>query len=261
MNQDMSAYRQWASTPLDAVEWSIVVPAYNEAIRILPTVGAISAHISTLDTPWELIVADDGSTDDTVALLNDLNLANLRVLEAESNGGKGSAVRRGIQAARGNIVLFADADQSTPIEQFERLLAAVNDGADVAIGSRGSDGAEVVNKSVSRRLFSWGLNQIVRRGFGVCVADSQCGFKMFTQDAARELFSHQVVDEFSFDLEILYLAEKRGMKIVEIPVEWIDAPGSTVDPAKVAVEFLRDMARIRMNDFRGVYVSPNHAWR
>lgn len=261
MNSDLAAYRTWATTPLDAVEWSIVVPAYNEAIRILPTVGAIAAHISTLGQPWELVVADDGSTDDTVSLLNDLDLENLRVLVAEANGGKGSAVRRGMQAARGNVLLFADADQSTPIEQFGALLAAIEGGADVAIGSRASDGAEVVNKSTSRRIFSWGLNQIVRRGFGVRVADSQCGFKMFTRAAAEELFSHQVVDEFSFDLEILYLAEKRGMKIAEIPVEWIDAPGSTVDPARVAVEFLRDMAKIRLNDLRGVYVSPNHAWR
>ena len=260
ISSHLPAYRAWAETPLtERPKYSVVIPAYNESERILPTVGAIAVHMSSLGEPWELIVADDGSTDETVELLQGLGLANLNVLIADQNGGKGSAVRRGMFAARGEVLLFADADQSTPIEQFADLLAAIEDGHDVAIGSRAAEGAEVTNKSLARKFFSKGLNLLVRYGFGVPFADTQCGFKMFTADAAQQLFTHQIVDQFSFDLEILYLAQNRfDLSVAEVPVEWIDAPGSTVDATKVAIEFLRDMAQIKWFDVRGRYASPNH---
>lgn len=253
-----STYRSWADTPnTGPIAWSVVIPTYNESERVVPTIGAIAAHLSSLGSPWELIVADDGSTDDTVEVLNALGLANLQVLVAEQNGGKGSAVRRGVLAAQGDVILFADADQSTPIEQFTSLLSCIEGGADVAIGSRAAAGAHVSNKSMARKVFSKGLNLLVRFGFGVHHADTQCGFKMFTTTAGRQLFQRQLIDQFSFDLEILYLAKKFGMRVDEVPVEWIDAPGSTVDPAKVAVEFLKDMAVIRWNDLRGRYRRDN----
>lgn len=256
----LPAYRRWADTPaLEPIEYSVVIPAYNEAERILPTVGAIAVHLSSLDKSWELIVADDGSTDNTIELLEDLGLINLHVLRAQANGGKGSAVRRGIFAARGQVILFADADQSTPIEQFGDLLAQIDDGFDVAIGSRSAEGATVANKSLMRKALSKGLNLMVRVGFGVPFADTQCGFKMFTAEAADLLFRRQLVDEFSFDLEILYLAEKFGLRVAEVPVEWIDAPGSTVDATKVAIEFVRDMAQIKWFDLRKRYDQVNHS--
>ncbi|MEM7093243.1 MAG: dolichyl-phosphate beta-glucosyltransferase [Actinomycetota bacterium] len=260
ITSDLPAYRVWAEQPLtQPPKYSVVIPAYNEAERILPTVGAIAVHMSSLGEPWELIVADDGSTDDTVDLLQALELANLHVLIAERNGGKGSAVRRGVFAARGDVVLFADADQSTPIEQFGDLLATIERGHDVAIGSRAADGAAVANKSMLRKVLSKGLNLLVRFGFGVPFADTQCGFKMFTSEAAETLFTYQIVDQFSFDLEILYLAQNRfDMKVAEVPVEWIDAPGSTVDATKVAIEFLRDMCQIKWFDIRGRYARANH---
>jgi len=255
----LSAYREWARTPnTEPIGYSVVIPAYNEAERILPTIGAIAAHLSSLEKPWELIVADDGSTDNTVELLNDLALVNMHVLVAEKNGGKGSAVRRGMLASQGRVILFADADQSTPIEQFGDLLARLDDGADIAIGSRSADGASVANKSAVRKVLSKGLNLLVRFGFGVPFADTQCGFKMFTAGSAELLFRRQLIDEFSFDLEVLYLARKFGLRVDEVPVEWIDAPGSTVDAGKVALEFLRDMAQIRWADLRGAYRTINH---
>ena len=256
----LTAYRIWATTPLsERPKYSVVIPAYNEEFRIVPTIGAIATQMCTLGEPWELIIADDGSTDTTVELVDDLGLVNLRLLVAERNGGKGSAVRRGMLRARGDVVLFADADQSTPIEQFRDLEKMIDDGYDVVVGSRAAEGAEVANKSFMRKVFSTGLNLIVRHIFRIPVADTQCGFKMFTADAADRLFRRQLIDEFSFDLEVLYLARKFDMKTAEVPVRWIDAPGSKVEAGKVALEFLRDLAIIRWNDLRGRYKSDNHA--
>jgi dolichyl-phosphate beta-glucosyltransferase len=257
MNDESSAYRAyraWVTEPLsEEPVVSVVIPAYNEEWRVLPTIGAIATHMSSRNQPWELIIADDGSIDSTVSLVQDLRFANLRLLVAEKNTGKGNAVRRGMLAARGSVVLFADADQSTPIEQFDRLLDQINAGSDVVVGSRAADGAEVSGKSLARRILSGGLRVLVSRGFGVTVSDTQCGFKLFTADAAKELFTMQIVDGFSFDLEVLYLAHKLGYRTTEVPVEWIDAPGSTVDAAKVSLQFLRDLMRIRIFDVRGRY--------
>ena len=256
----LDLYRRWAEEPIDGPpEISIVIPAYNEEWRILPTIGAIAVEISKLDRPWELIVSDDGSSDDTRKLVRELELPNLRLIESE-NTGKGGAVRRGMLAARGDYILFADADQSTPIEQFPQLLAEITErGADVVVGSRATEGADVANKSLLRKIMSAGLNGIVRLGFRVPVSDTQCGFKLFTREAADELFGVQRIDGFSFDLEILFLARKRGMKIAEVPVAWYDAPGSTVDPGKVAVQFLKDLVRIRTWSFQGKYAEPRPA--
>lgn len=257
--EGLSSYRQWSTKPLtERPALSVVIPAYNEEWRIVPTIGAIASHMSTLGEPWELIVADDGSSDRTIALVEDLHLPNLLLLKAEQNGGKGSGVRRGVLAAAGDVILFADADQSTPIEQFSQLRDRIDDGADVVVGSRAAAGAEVGNKSALRSVFSAGLGQVVRRVFGLPVRDTQCGFKMFTRAAGRSLFLRQVVDGFSFDLEILVMARRDGMRVEEIPVAWIDAPGSKVDPFRVALDFLVDMGRIRWNMARGVYDRINH---
>ena len=256
------AYRAWVTEPLtERPVISVVLPAYNEEWRILPTIGAIATHMSSRNEPWELIIADDGSTDSTVALVSDLRFANLRLLVADKNAGKGDAVRRGMLAARGDVVLFADADQSTPIEQFDRLYALIREGFDVVVGSRAAEGAEVKGKSLTRKILSSGLRIVVSQGFGVTVSDTQCGFKLFTADAAHKLFSMQIIDGFSFDLEVLYLAHKVGYRTAEVPVEWIDAPGSTVDAAKVSLQFLRDLMRIRMFDLRGRYQNESTSAR
>ena len=253
------AYRAWVTQPIsEKPTVSVLIPAYNEEWRILPTVGAIATHMCSRGEPWELVVADDGSTDTTVALLEDLRFPNIRVLIAERNKGKGDAVRRGMLAAEGQYVLFADADQSTPIEQFDRLLDQLKDGYDVAVGSRAAAGAAVSGRSPLRKVLSRGLRLLVSVGFGVKVADTQCGFKLFTADAARTLFELQIVDNFSFDLEVLYLSDKVGLRVAEVPVEWIDAPGTRVDAAKVTLQFLADLVKIRINDLRGHYTVGGH---
>lgn len=248
-------YAKWKKEEITVEpKLSIVIPAYNERERIVTTIGAIASHVSDLGFPWELIIADDGSKDDTVALCEDLHLANLIVLKTPQNGGKGSAVQRGMLAARGKFVLFADADNSTPIEEVSKLLVKLDqEGFDVAIGSRAAEGAEEGKKSVLRKILSCGLRWIVKYIFFIPVKDTQCGFKMYTRDAAQKLHIKQTIMGFSFDLEILYLAAKYGYKIVEVPVSWIDAPGSKVDTRKEVQRFLRDLMKIKTNDLKGVY--------
>lgn len=249
-----SAYLRWKNQPLTGQPYlSIVIPAYNESERIVPTIGAIAAYVCSLGQPWELLIADDGSKDDTVALCNGLELANLRVLVAPQNGGKGSAVQRGMLAAAGQVVLFADADNSTPIEELGAMLAKIDAGYDVVVGSRAASGAQEAHRSLLRRTMSATLRGMIRPIFNLQVSDTQCGFKLFRREAAQRLFGAQTIMGFSFDLEILYLASKWGYKIGEQPVAWVDAPGSKVDSAKEIKRFLKDMGRIKMNDFKGVY--------
>lgn len=249
------SYIRWKTTPLEERPYlSIVIPAYNEAERILPTIGAISSYVSELGFPWELIIADDGSRDQTVELVESLGFANLRLLRAEANGGKGRAVQRGMLAARGQYILFDDADNSTPIEELDKLLRQVREGGyDVVVGSRAADGAEEAHRSAFRRLLSNGLRWIVRNIFRIGVRDTQCGFKLFSYPAAQRLYNAQTITGFSFDLEILYLASKFGYSVAEVAVAWVDAPGSKVDAAKEIRRFLRDLLKIKWNDLRGVY--------
>lgn len=248
-------YKYWKERPISSEPYlSVVIPAYNEAERILPTLGAIAAHVSAMNIPWELIVVNDGSVDNTADLVTGIGFANLRLINQE-NGGKGSAVRRGILAARGQYVLFDDADNSTPIEEIDKLLYKLqNEEYDVAIGSRAAAGASESKRSPTRRILSAGLRWLVRHIFRINFRDTQCGFKIYTRAAARRLYKLQTIRGFSFDLEILYLSTKLGLRIAEVPVEWIDAPGSKVDPRKEAHRFLRDLLKIRLNDLRGIYL-------
>jgi dolichyl-phosphate beta-glucosyltransferase len=248
-------YNRWKTTPADDVPYlSIVIPAYNEEVRIVPTIGAIASHVSSLGFSWELIVADDGSKDQTATLVEELGFVNLRVLRAPANGGKGSAVQRGMLAARGAYILFDDADNSTPIEELEKLLRKLDgEGFDVAVGSRAAAGAEEAHRPLLRRVMSGGLRWTVRHLFRIGVRDTQCGFKLFTHAAAQRLYGAQTIMGFSFDMEILYLAARFGYRIAEVPVTWIDAPGSKVDPAREVQRFLRDLLKIKWNDLRGVY--------
>lgn len=248
-------YEQWKAHPNVGRPYiSIIIPTYNEEERIIPTIGAISSYVSDLGFEWELIVADDGSTDATRELVRTLKFANLRLLEAEQNGGKGSAVRRGMLAAQGEYLLFADADNSTPIEEITKLLRKLESEAfDVAVGSRALSASGEAHKTLLRHVLSGGLRWIVRNIFRIPVRDTQCGFKMYTAEAAKRLHSSQTLMGFSFDLEILYLAVKLGYRVAEVPVTWIDAPGSKVDTRKEVQRFLRDLLKIKLNDIRGRY--------
>lgn len=252
-----AAYEAWKTTPLTTQPiLSVVIPAYNESERIIPTIGAVAHAVSNMGIPWELLISDDGSKDDTVAQVEALELTNLRVIKAPQNMGKGNAVRQGMLAADGKIRVFTDADNSSPIEEVTKLLAAIDAGAAVAIGSRGMAESEVVGKSGLRWLMSNTLNTIVKIGLRLPYNDTQCGFKAFTAEAAEAIFGAQTIPGFSFDLEILYLAGRFGFPVKEIPISWYDAPGSKVNSLKDSVGFLQDMLRIRMQDLRGMYAKP-----
>lgn len=248
-------YEKWRTIKNDRQPYlSIIIPTYNEELRIVPTIGAIASYVSDLDFPWELIIADDGSKDSTPDLVEELNFANLVLLRAERNGGKGSAVQRGMLAAKGQYVLFADADNSTPIEEVTKLLRRLESQEfDVAVGSRALSESGEANRSLLRRILSGGLRWIVSNIFRIGIRDTQCGFKMYTQEAAQRLHQSQTLMGFSFDLEILYLAAKFGYKIAEVPVSWVDSPGSKVDTRKEAQRFIRDLFKIKLNDLRGRY--------
>ena len=238
---------------LTLAELTIVVPAYNESERIVPTLISIAARMTEMTTDFEIVVSDDGSTDDTPQLVRSLGLRNVIVLDPGVDRGKGAAVRAGVHAAHGDQILFSDADMSTPISELTALRACLADGADVAIGSRAAEGASEQSKSFSRRMFSWGWRKITRTGLGLDIADTQCGFKLFTRNAAMALFGAGRIDGFSFDAELLFLAARFGFDVAEVPVEWFDAPGSKVRPGRVAIQFLRDLAGVRWNALVGRY--------
>jgi glycosyltransferase involved in cell wall biosynthesis len=243
-----AGFEAWRSSRLDGpVRLSIVIPAYNEKSRIVPTVGAIAAFMAGIESSWEIVIADDGSKDGTPDMVERLGLPNVRVLRADRNRGKGAAVRRGLQASRGEYILFTDADLSTPIEAIDDLLDALEVGADVAIGSRAADGASEGGKSGMRKLMSNGLRMVQTVVVPTGVKDTQCGFKMFRRDAAMRLTAVQRIDGFAFDLELLHAAHRMGMQVVERPVEWVDAPGSKVRPIRDTRRFFESMARIRLS--------------
>lgn len=214
---------------------SVIIPAYNEATRL----GATLEHVTRFLTGRgaELVVVDDGSHDTTASLAE---AAGARVVRHEINRGKGAATRTGMLAARGERMLLCDADLATPIEELAGLAAALDAGADIAIGSRAS-ARTTIPQPFSRRVLGRGFRTLVRYGLGITVGDPMCGFKLFTRAAAQDLFARSRVDGFAFDVEILYLA--RGTwRVVEVPVRWRHVGGSRVqlhrDVVRSALEIL-----------------------
>ena len=230
---------------------SIIIPAYNEEARLPSTLRAVTEYFAGSDWgPVEILVVDDGSTDHTVEVAQEY----ARVLRNPGNRGKGFAVRHGMQEGTGQWLLFTDADLSTPISEIEKLWAAVSAGeAEVAIGSRALDRSLIgVRQPVFRERAGQFFNWVMQRVLGLPLCDTQCGFKLFRQDAARAVFERQKLDRFSFDAEALFLARKLGFTIREVPVRWNDVAGSKVSFASGARGFV-DLVRVRLNDMRGIY--------
>lgn len=234
--------------PRDEIQLSIVIPVYNEQERLPQTVRETVHWCTITSLDFELIIVDDGSRDGTLALGRLLEETDRRIrVFACPHMGKGAAVRMGMLNAHGRFVLFMDADGATPLNEVPKLLAAMEAGSDVAIGSRVAQCSEEVEVKASLhrrfigRAFSFLVNLLAFKG----IADTQCGFKMFRREAAAAIFSRQKTVGFAFDVEILFIARQRSLSVAEIPVNWVAQPGSKVNIVVDSIRMLWDISRIR----------------
>ena len=235
---------------------SIIIPAYNEQARLPTTLQIVTQYLAAHEWSFrEIIVVDDGSKDETVAAAEKFVQQGhpVRILKNPGNRGKGYAVRHGMLEAKGDWLLFSDADLSTPIDEFEKLYAAVSETVPIAIGSRALDRSLIgVHQSQFRERAGQVFNLAMRAALGLDIHDTQCGFKLFRRDAARAIFSRQQLERFSFDAEILFIARKLGYQTVEVPVRWNNVEGTKVSMWSGAQSFL-DLVKIRSNAARGNY--------
>lgn len=235
---------------------SVVIPAFNEEKRLPATLQQISGWVRQFSPDYEIIVVDDGSVDGTADVVMSLCKIDpgIRLIRYEKNRGKGFAVRTGVFAAKGDFILFSDADLSTPIRELEKLFPALVNGADVAIGSRAVKESVITKwQPPYRVLMGKTFNKIVQILATPGIHDTQCGFKLFSRDAAMELFRDCKIEGFGFDVEVLFLARKRGMEIREIGVEWINSPESKVHPLVDSIRMLKELLMIRQYALRGNY--------
>lgn len=237
-------------------ELSIVVPAYNESARIENALKRILSCVQEQGWNAEVLVVDDGSTDNTAAIVQRWmeKHSNLHLIQNPGNRGKGYSVRNGLLQAAGEIVMFTDADLSAPMEEAERLFSAIRNGADVAIGSRWLDRArQTIHQPLYRQFFGRCFNWITRTVMGLPFKDTQCGFKAFKRTAAQVIFRLQTIERWGFDPEILFIARKLGYEIREVPVTWGHDERSRISYLKDGLKMLEDMARIRSNSLAGRY--------
>ena len=231
---------------------SLVLPAYNEAPRIPSTLESIRAFAEGRFDALEVLWVDDGSTDGTAALLGQAAAVEkgplrVRVLALPQNQGKGAAVRRGMLEATEPWVLMSDADLSTPLEELDALWRALEgQGADVALGSRGLPESRLeIRQPLYRETMGRTFNLLVKGLVVGGIHDTQCGFKLLRREVAQALFSRARVDRFAFDVEVVYLARKLGLRVVEVPVRWSHAEGSRVRPVQDSARMFADLLRIR----------------
>jgi dolichyl-phosphate beta-glucosyltransferase len=236
--------------------YSIVIPAYNETARIERALTSVSGCIRERGWDAEVLVVDDGSTDDTAALVElwAREHPEVRLIRNGRNRGKGYSVRNGMLRAAGEVVMFTDADLSSPIEEAERLFAAIDAGADIAIGSRWLTGRRIVHKQpLYRRVFGRCFNALTRTIMRLPFADTQCGFKAFRHEAAQLVFGLQRIERWGFDPEILFIAIKRGMRITEVPVTWGHDERSRISYLRDGMQMLIELVYVRWSALRGRY--------
>jgi len=243
------------SDPSSSPKVSIVVPAFNEAIRIGDSIRKIEEFLGRLPFKTEVLIVDDGSRDETPAIVSRLKFPGLRLIRNDGNHGKGFAVRAGTFAAAGEYVLFSDADLSAPIDELEKLLSAAEaQNADVVIGSRAMDRSLIaIHQSRMREIGGILFNVMVRLFLGLNIQDTQCGFKLFKREKIRPVFEKLTIWGFGFDPELLFLASRAGLKILEVPVRWSHAEGSKIRFLRDGVHMFTDLVQIRWNSIRGRY--------
>lgn len=265
-------------------KYSIVIPAYNESARLPATLSSVVSCIQSRGWDAEIVVVNDGSTDGTADVVrkfarntpgvrsiqeqpvkartsetsrNDDYPVELRLLENPGNRGKGYSVRNGMLAARGEVVLFTDADLSAPIEEAERLFDAIRQGADIAIGSRWlQSDRQTQRQPIYRQFFGRCFNAVTRAVMNLPFADTQCGLKAFTRQAAQTVFQLQTINHWGFDPEILFIAIKHGFWVIEVPVAWGHDERTRMSYLKDGFKMLEELAIIRWNAFRGRYDKP-----
>jgi len=238
------------------LKYSIVIPAYNESARLPSTLASVVNCIQTRGWDAEIIVVNDGSRDNTAEIVREFGEkdAALRLIENPGNRGKGYSVRNGILNARGDIVVFSDADLSSPIEEMPKLLRALAAGADIAIGSRWLKAElQTQRQSLHRQLFGRIFNLLLRLTLGLQFADTQCGFKAFTRRAAQTILPLQRIERWGFDPEILFLARKFGFRVEEVPVLWGHSGGTRIHPLVDGAHMFQEMLRVRWYDLTGKY--------
>ena len=237
-------------------KYSIVIPAYNESARILSTLESVISCVRSRGWSAEVIVVNDGSRDATANIVRTFmaGAPEVRLIENPENRGKGYSVRAGFLQALGDVVMFTDADLSAPIEEAERLFAAIAGGADIAIGSRWLKTSRQTHRQpIYRQFFGRCFNMVIRTVMGLKFADTQCGFKAFTRDAAHTVFKLTTIERWGFDPEMLFIGLKRGFWIIEVPVSWAHDARSRLSYIKDGMRMLEELAFIRWNAFRGLY--------
>ena len=242
------------------MRYSIIIPAYNESKRIVPTLNRVLSYIAEQGWDAELIVVNDGSRDDTAKVVSGYVEHNpiVRLLENPGNRGKGYSVRNGMLNARGTILLFSDADLSSPIEEAPKLFEAIEQGADVVIGSRWlRSELQTARQPLHRQLFGRIFNVVLRIFLGLNFKDTQCGFKAFTRQSAQSIFPLQRIERWGFDPELLFLAKKQGFRIAEVPVRWAHDEGGRINPLRDGLRMFLEVLKIRWNSWTGKYSTTN----
>ncbi|MFZ1941186.1 MAG: dolichyl-phosphate beta-glucosyltransferase [Terracidiphilus sp.] len=237
-------------------QYSIVIPAYNEAARIANALESVVGCIRGHGWNAEVVVVDDGSRDETAPIVRQFAAREprIRLLQNPGNRGKGYSVRNGMLQSLGEIVMFTDADLSAPIEEAEGLFSALAAGADIAIGSRWLERTrQTIRQPLYRQFFGRCFNAVTRMIMGLPFADTQCGFKAFTRAAAQTVFQLQTIERWGFDPEILFIALKRGYKVVEVPVSWAHDERTRISYLKDGIRMLQDISIVRWNALLGRY--------
>lgn len=245
---------------MNGPQYSFVFPAYNESERLTTSLPKVLDFIRQRNLSAEIIVVNDGSRDDTAAVVSKFAALHpaVRLIENPGNRGKGYSVRNGMLHAQGDVMLFSDTDLSSPIYEADKLFDAIHSGADIAIGSRWlqrelQTERQPLLRQLYGRLFNLGLRIIL----GLKFHDTQCGFKAFTREAAQIVFSRQRIERWGFDPEILFLANKFKLRTIEVPVEWAHDHRSKINPLRDGLRMGREVLQARWNDMRGLYEHPS----
>jgi len=236
---------------------TVIIPAWNEERRMPASLQRIVAFVESQSDPIEVVVVDDGSQDGTATIVEEFAQQHgfIRLIR-NPHGGKGAAIKTGVSQSRGKYLVLSDTDLSVPIEEIVKFLPPALNGYDVAIASREAPGAERIDEPYYRHLMGRVYNLLVRLAAVPGIQDTQCGFKAFRREVARQVFPLQTIEGWGFDVEVLFIARRLGYQIVEIPVRWYYGRESKVKPVKDTLRMVRDLLQVRRNARRGLYDRP-----